>query len=133
MSILVDTHVLIWSLIAPDRLPTAVTRCLLDPERAKLVSPVTFWEISLKSALGKLDLQGIDPEGLVDEAIAAGFRHTPIDPRHAATLFKLPEKTKHKDPFDRLLIWQCIEEGFEMLTVDTRFAEYAEHGLTLAA
>jgi len=112
LSILVDTHVLIWSLVNPDRLPAAVSRCLLDPERTKLVSPVTFWEISLKYALGKLDLQGIDPGGLVDEAIAAGFRHTPINPRHAATLFKLPEKTKHKDPFDRLIIHTAIQNRF---------------------
>lgn len=132
MSILVDTRILIWTLIEPDRLAAEATRVLLDQKRVKLVSPVSFWEISLKYGLGKLHLEGTNPEELVDEAIAAGFRHTPIDPRHAGTLFKLPEKANHKDPFDRLLIWQCIQEGFEMLTADERFAQYREDGLILA-
>ena len=132
MSVLVDTHVLIWSLIDPARLSDTATDVLSDMRRAKLVSSVSLWEISLKYALGKLDLTGTDPERLADEAWSAGFHKTALEPEIAATVLRLPQKSSHKDPFDRLLIWQCIRNGFEMLTADDRFGEYVEDGLVLA-
>lgn len=48
-----------------------------------------------------------------------------------ATLFELPSVKKHKDPFDRIMIWQCIQENFILLSEDGKFKDYQKFGLRL--
>lgn len=61
MSYLLDTHCFLWSLFAPGRLSRRVQALIADPSNAVAVSSVTFWEIALKHAMGKLDLERIAP------------------------------------------------------------------------
>ena len=131
MNCLVDTHVLLWSLAEPERLDAPTRRVLENPDHKKYVSSVSFWEISLKFGLGKLHLGGISPEDTVDTCIDAGFGIMPLAPEHAASVYRLPGHDNHKDPFDRLLIWQCLQQGLTMLTTDARIREYRDEGLKL--
>ena len=131
MKYLVDTHYLLWSLIEPDRLDHRTRSILQNTEDIKQVSVISFWEISLKYALGKLKLTGTTPEELVTSAEESGYQVLDLDASVVAGAHNLPFHADHKDPFDRLLIWQCIQQGVTMLTADSRFAEYRRDGLKL--
>ncbi len=131
MNFLADTHILLWSLIEPDRIDSSTRQILEDPDHTKYVSAVTFWEIALKFALGKLHLGGVNPEEILGACVEAGYNILQLDPAHAAGSHNLPQHHGHKDLFDRLLIWQCIRLDFTMLTADSAVREYARDGLKL--
>ena len=89
-----------------------------SPENAVFVSAATAWGMSIKSALGKLTVDG-DLLQAIDES---GFEHLPITLRHAAAAGGLPRH--HRDPFDRMLVAQAGAEGLTIVTRDQRLAAY---------
>ena len=103
---------------------------LLDPQLSKYVSAITFWEISLKYQLGKIDLKGVLPDQLPVIAKDSGFEVLGLDPDTAASFYKLP-RLRNKDPFDRMLAWQAVSRDFHLLTKDQDFADYKDHGLKI--
>ena len=119
MRVLLDTHLLLWALADPARLP-AEARRLID--RADVyVSAASIWEISIKAALGKLSA---DPREVVAALEPAGFLPLPISVEHAARVASLPPL--HRDPFDRLLVAQALAEPMRLLTTDATLAAYGE-------
>jgi PIN domain nuclease of toxin-antitoxin system len=130
MKLLLDTHSLLWSLFAPEKLSKRARNAILNPENDVLASVVTFWEISLKYALGKIEIKGLNPEDLPDAAKEAYVEILPLEPEEAAGFHKLP-RFSHKDPFDRLIIWQAIQKGLFLVSADRHFIEYQEYGLKL--
>lgn len=128
MTYLVDTHVFLWSVLSVKKLSRPVKVILLDPQLTKYVSIVTFWEISLKFALGKITLQGVLPDQFPDIARKTGFDILILNEQIASSFYKLP-KIKHKDPFDRMLAWQAISQDCVLLTQDQEFSDYKDHGL----
>jgi|GEM_PF-3362221 len=62
MSFLLDTHTLLWSLFDPERLGKKAAVSIRNPDMAVLVSVVSFWEISLKYSIGRLDLGNVTPD-----------------------------------------------------------------------
>ena len=128
MNLLLDTHVFLWSLFTPGKLSKAVVREIKSPENDVAVSVVTFWEISLKYALGKLELTGIEPEELPDFAVQMNLEILPITAAEASSFHKLP-KLSHKDPFDRIIIWQAIQRKMTLVSKDREFKEYFDVGL----
>jgi PIN domain nuclease of toxin-antitoxin system len=113
--LLLDTNALVrWHL---DKLRPAAVRTV---RRAELVavSAISAWEIAIKRALGKLDL-----EDTVEDIVAQnGFVPLSATIRHGDLLRELP--LHHPDPFDRLLIAQALDEGFTILTSDRSFEPY---------
>ena len=99
MNLLLDTHGFLWSLFTPDKLSKAAAREIKSPNNDVAVSVVTFWEISLKYALGKLELTGVKPEELPDSAGQMNLEILPITAAEASSFHKLP-RLSHKDPFD---------------------------------
>lgn len=130
MSYLVDTHVFLWSVISPKKISQKISRILNDPESTKYISILSFWEISLKFSLNKIDLIGILPDELPDIAKKANFDIIDLDLKTASSYHKLP-KTNNKDPFDRMLAWQAIRKDFYLLTKDRDFANYKDQGLKI--
>ena len=128
MNILLDTHVFLWSLFTPDKLSKAVIHEIKSPANDVAVSVVTFWEISLKYALGKLELTGVNPEELPDFATQMNLEILPITAAEASTFHKLPRLT-HKDPFDRIIIWQAIQRKMILVSKDRDFKAYHKSGL----
>jgi PIN domain nuclease of toxin-antitoxin system len=110
-------------------LPNAIVQILSDPSNTVGFSPVSMWEISIKYALGKLNLGGHTPDELTHVIRDAGFRESPVTSDTFATSHRLPRRTK--DPFDRLLIWQAIQTGTIFLTADHAAAHYVRDGLRL--
>lgn len=132
MTYLADTHVAIWSLLEPRRLSPAHRRILVESPNVKFVSTVSLWEISVKFSLGKLKLKNATPEKLLSSFLEAGYHLLPLDPDDAATSWHLPRIEDHRDPFDRLLVWQCIRRDLVFLSADASVEGYAQHGLRLA-
>lgn len=121
MKLLLDTHVLLWTLGGVERLPSSVRREIEDPENEILFSAVSIWEIAIKASQGRSDFAN-DPALIDHEARAAGFKELAISARHALAVQRLP--LHHKDPFDRLLIAQALTEPAWLCTADKQMARY---------
>ena len=128
MNYIMDTHCFLWSAFSPEKLSTTARSIILDVNNDIFVSAVSFWEISLKYAIGKLELQGVDPSELLNVAESMGFETIPLGSSEAASFFKLPVGG-HRDPFDRMLIWQAVNSGKTLLSKDIKFSEYKQYGL----
>jgi PIN domain nuclease of toxin-antitoxin system len=125
---LLDTHALLFSAFGSPGLSAKARRVIVDAENEVAVSVVSFWEISLKYALGKLDLVGVTPPQLPAVCREMGVAITPLSPLDASTFHTLP-RTGHKDPFDRIIIWQAIRNQMILISRDRGFAQYREQGL----
>ena len=128
MNLLLDTHAFLWSLFAPDKLSEAIIHEIKSPENDVAVSVVTFWEISLKFALGKLELIGVKPEDLPDFADQMNLETLPITAAEASSFHRLP-RLSHKDPFDRIIIWQTIQREMTLVSKDRDSKSYRQFGL----
>ena len=128
MNYLIDTHTLIWAITDISKLFKKVRNLLESEENSVYVSSVCFWEIALKFSLGKLELKGIIPSQMPVLAKNHGFEFLPLSPEDAATYNQLP-LTSHKDPFERMLIWQAIRQNLIVVTKDPQFEHYQDQGL----
>lgn len=128
MNCLLDTHALLWTLFDPSRLGKKASDIIKNSEVTVSVSVVSFWEISLKYATGKLELSGVAPDDFPAIVCQSGFDILPIAAGDAATFHHLP-RMEHKDPFDRLIIWQAISHKFALISQDSAFADYRKLGL----
>jgi PIN domain nuclease of toxin-antitoxin system len=123
MSLLLDTHVVLWWLTDDPTLSDDV-KTMLDHEPDIYVSPATIWEVTIKQAIGKLQAPTDLPEQIRD----SGFRELPIVARHAIAAGRLPPV--HRDPFDRMLVAQA---QCEALTLVTRAAEIQKYDVSVLA
>ena len=92
------------------------------------MSAVTFWELSLKHAIGKLKLTGVTPDEFPRVAERMHLAVLPLDGPTAATFHELPA-ADHRDPFDRLLVWQAIRAQLILISKDSALDAYAKSGL----
>jgi PIN domain nuclease of toxin-antitoxin system len=128
MSFLLDTHTLLWTQFDPDRLGRKGAEVIANPELTIYVSVVSFWELSLKYATGKLVLGKVTPDDFPALVCQSGFDILPLAESDAATFHHLP-RLEHKDPFDRLLIWQAISRKLTFISQDKACAAYKKQGL----
>ena len=128
MNLLMDTHVFLWSLFSPDKLSKELIGEITSPNNDVAVSVVTFWEISLKFSLGKLELTGVKPEDLPDFANQMDLETLTITAAEASSFHRLP-RLSHKDPFDRIIIWQSIQRNMTLISKDRDFKAYRQFGL----
>ena len=126
MTLLLDTHILLWWLSDDPHLPAAAREAIASPENEVLVSAATVWEIAIKQAAGRLDA----PDDLLDAVEGNDFGTLPITAAHALAAGTLP--TYHSDPFDRMLIAQARTETLTLISVDNRFPQYDVELLPLA-
>ena len=124
MRVLLDTHLLLWSMAASGRLPAAVREQLKDLANTVFYSAASVWEIAIKSALRRRDFR-IDLPRLLRSFSQAGFTELPVMAAHAARVASLPDL--HKDPFDRLLVAQALAEPAVLLTNDAQLGGYGAH------
>jgi PIN domain nuclease of toxin-antitoxin system len=117
VSLLLDTHVILWWLADDPTLPDEI-KARLDHEPDVYVSAATIWEVAIKQAIGKLP----EPAGLPERIRDSGFTELPIKSRHAMTAARLPPV--HRDPFDRMLVAQAQEENLILVTRDSRCQKY---------
>lgn len=117
MSLLLDTHVVLWWL-TDDPILAEKIKDLLDHERDTCVSAATIWEVTIKQAIGKLPGPADLPERIHD----CGFTPLPITAEHTMVAGRLP--LHHRDPFDRILIGQAKYENLTLVTADANCHKY---------
>ena len=86
------------------------------------------WEIALKYGIGKLQLENITPEEIPLKSKEINIDTLILSEKEVSTFYKLP-KIRHKDPFDRLIIWQAINENMTLISKDKAMKEYKKFGL----
>lgn len=120
MRVLLDTHVLLWSVGVSSRL-TPAARAAIDGADEVYVSAVSIWEAAIKTGTGKLQADMGRLKAAVD---ASGFLELYVTAEHAAFVAELPQH--HRDPFDRLLIAQAMTEPLVLLTADASLGQYTD-------
>ncbi len=121
MKCLLDTHLLLWAGVQPERLSSAALALLEDAENELFFSAASIWEVTIKRGLGRADFT-VDPHLLRRGLLDNGYTELPVTGQHAAAVGTLPPL--HKDPFDRILVAQSICEGILLLTADEAVAGY---------
>jgi PIN domain nuclease of toxin-antitoxin system len=121
VKILLDTHALLWFQAGDRRLSRAARGAIEAEDAEPVVSAASVWEMAIKASLGRLRLPA--PVGAyMAERIGGGYRVLPVSGGHAARVESLP--WHHRDPFDRLLAAQALEEGWPLITRDRVFRKY---------
>ncbi|MCC7507586.1 MAG: type II toxin-antitoxin system VapC family toxin [Saprospiraceae bacterium] len=121
MKYLLDSHALLWFSADAVELSEKARSLILDASDEIVVSMASFWEISIKNALGKLRVDG-GLYALSDVGQKNGFEILSIQFNHIALINKLP--FHHRDPFDRMLIAQAIAEEMDIISADFIFDQY---------
>ena len=122
MRVLVDTHVFLWWAEGDRRLPAKARAALRDPDNECLFSLASVWEIAIKAGLGKLRLAVPVQRYVVEQIAANGFKLLEIRLPHLGRLASLAKH--HRDPFDRLLVAQALEDQLAVITADKLFTKY---------
>ena len=121
LTVLLDTHILIWSMVEPDRLSQNARLIIEDSGNRVLISAAVAWELAIKLKTGK-----ISPPSLVDSLHSsldrAAFSELPITIEHATRAGLLP--LHHRDPFDRLLVAQALTLAIPIISADALLEKY---------
>jgi PIN domain nuclease of toxin-antitoxin system len=122
MRVLIDTHVFIWWTSDVKKLSSRVHDLLLDPSTEAILSMVSIWEMQIKLSLGKLQFRTTLSELVDDEINRNRIELLPLSLSHIYALSNLPHH--HRDPFDRILIAQSMDEDLQILSIDEKFDAY---------
>lgn len=122
MTYLLDTHVWLWMLAAPERIRPDLLTQLADPGSQLLLSAASSWEIAIEHELGRLEPPE-PPESYVPSRMQrSGVTGLAVQHAHALRVASL--EPHHRDPFDRILIAQAQVEGVAIVTADQAFGAY---------
>lgn len=116
MSLLLDSHVLLWWLDGTPSLLASTHRAIERAADEVLVSAASIWELEIKRLKGKL----VAPSDMVDRVEQLGFRLVDLTADHALDAARLPPH--HRDPFDRFLVAQAQAEAATLVTDDETLA-----------
>jgi PIN domain nuclease of toxin-antitoxin system len=122
MKLLLDTHALLWFIAGSASLSASARSLIEDAANEKFVSIASIWETAIKASVGKMTLSAPFNSLFPHQLQINGFDLLPIKVEHASIITTLP--FHHRDPFDRLLIAQAIEEKLSLVSVDDIFDEY---------
>lgn len=128
MRLLLDTHVAIWILTEPHRIPPRVSEEIGNPANLVSVSAAAIWEIAIKHPLERPDSPPFSGSEAIGHFQTAGFSVLEVSAAHAAFVERLP--MTHSDPFDRLMLAQALIEGMQFVTHDRRLSIYAAPVMT---
>lgn len=122
MRALLDTHTFLWWITDDASLSENARSFIAQGSNELYLSAASGWEIAIKARLGRLKMAG-DPEKLIPEQLAEnGIEVLFVNLSHALRVYSLPDH--HRDPFDRMLVAQCLMEGVPIITGDPQFEAY---------
>ena len=121
MRLLLDTHLLLWTVGPDERLSSEARELIGTPDNQPLFSIASLWEAAIKRSLRRKDFQ-VDLRLLRRGLLDNGFEQLSITAEHTLAVAELPPL--HRDPFDRMLLAQSIVEGVTLLTADPVVAQY---------
>ena len=118
---LLDTHTLLWYIDGNENISTASRTLIEEKGIVNFVSIISLWEISIKISLGKLEM--LTPFSNLSQLINEnGFVILPISFEDILLLTNLP--FHHRDPFDRMLVVQSINNNLKILSRDVILDNY---------
>ncbi len=123
MKILLDTHIFLWFISGDSRLSADVRDAVRDSDNAVYLSVISVWESLIKYQLGKLPLLEPPETYLPKQRDLHQIASLTIDESSVARLAQLPPL--HRDPFDRMLICQALQNGLAIATVDAAIRAYS--------
>jgi PIN domain nuclease of toxin-antitoxin system len=123
MKLLLDTHIFLWWADDPEKLSQAALSALQDEANELLLSVASVWEMQIKIQLGKLKLSLPLKDLIKNQQETNQLNLLPVELKHVLALDALP--FHHKDPFDRLLMAQSIEEELTLVSADSQFTAYS--------
>ena len=126
---LLDTHTLIWAIVDKNKLSKLVLKILQDNDSELFVSAVSFWEIAIKHGRGRMDLENFQIQNIPDYCRKLEIKQIPLIPEDAINYSSLPSYENHKDPFDRMLIYQSISGHYILISKDNKMNYYEDAGL----
>ena len=127
MRYLIDTNILIYSMIEPYRLNKDVMYLITDYENQIYISSESIKEFIHLAQLKRIKVK----EKIFDYIETLGYTIKYVKKEHLKTLAVLPTERIHNDPSDRLIVSQAITEKLPLISSDTAFPLYQKHGLEL--
>jgi PIN domain nuclease of toxin-antitoxin system len=123
MNLLLDTHAFLWFIDGSTKLSQRARELIEDQRNAKLVSVASLWEMGLKMGLGRLELAQPFEELIPRQMELNGFGLLPVRIPHIVRVISLP--FHHRDPFDRMIVAQCVAEDLSVVSLDSVFDKYS--------
>ncbi len=130
MRYLLDTHYLIWAIVDSKKISKKIKDLISDSEQQIFASTISFWEIALKLSIGKMEIVGFQPEDIPGICTKIGFDIIELSAADSSS-YHLLKASHHKDPFDRMLIWQAIRNGYTLISADDQVNKYRSEGLNI--
>ena len=121
MKALLDAHTFLWAASGDKKLSRRAERIFIGPSDLWM-SVASIWEILIKAQIGKMPLPSPAGSYLLKKLAENRIEALPVTLGHVLRVETLP--TLHKDPFDRILIAQALEEGLPIVTADPVFSRY---------
>jgi PIN domain nuclease of toxin-antitoxin system len=125
VALLLDTHAFLWWVEDEPRLTKRARAAIGKPDQVCFVSVASCWEMAIKVSLGKLTIESSLGRFVAAQMAANGFQPLAITLSHVARVAALP--FHHRDPFDRLLVAQAIDEDLSIVSADPVFQKYGVH------
>ncbi|MEA1967480.1 MAG: type II toxin-antitoxin system VapC family toxin [Thermodesulfobacteriota bacterium] len=122
MKILLDTHAFLWWITDDPQLSKNASALIVNSSNYLYWSSASSWEVAIKYSLGRLPLPDSPSQFIMEELEKNQIESLPITDYHAFSAGMLP--LYHKDPFDRMLIAQAINESMILLSCDTVYKYY---------
>ncbi|MDR0722696.1 MAG: type II toxin-antitoxin system VapC family toxin [Treponema sp.] len=129
MTLVLDTRTLLWSIGKSNALSSTALEVIKDGNNDILISAVSLWEISVKLSLGTLVLDSLEVQDIPYYCKELGFTLIPLDPVDALASAHLPRKAIHQDPFERMVLYQCIRHNYTLVSPNKIISLYKEDGL----
>lgn len=121
MKYIIDTHTFLWFTEGSIELSQQAKKLIADKNNQIFLSIGSLWEISIKTAIGKLEVFA-DYELIIDDVTGNDIEILPINFAHTVVQNKLP--FHHRDPFDRIIASQAIVEDIDLISIDSIFDIY---------
>ena len=123
MKLLWDTHTFLWFVAGSNELSQKALQTITNPSNEHFISIASLWEISIKTALGKLAIQG-SYSTVINDITENGLQILSINFAHTVQQNQLP--LHHRDPFDRMIVSQAIVEDMHLISKDEVFDSYLD-------
>ncbi len=122
ISVLLDTHALLWALVEPSNLSLAAVEIIEDPQNTVVVSSASAWEIAIKYQLGRLPEARLVIDGYQQHLRVLRAVELSVNSIHAIRAGSF--EVEHRDPFDRMLASQSLIEGIPLVSKDPLLRQF---------
>jgi PIN domain nuclease of toxin-antitoxin system len=123
--LLLDTHILLWSLLEPEQLSENVAAALEDPENEIWLSPITTWEVLILAEKGRIELDGEPVAWMTKVLDSLPFRQAALT--HQVAMKSRTIKLPHQDPADRFIVASAMVYDLTLVTADNVLIQNARH------